>query len=193
MSILKAKQLSQIVSVSVVATFAVNFDMKPTQAAIFQYHYSGVVTEVYGEGEELPPNFEILGFREGDSISGSYGYDDTVALGSNIFPLTEFTLKKGSNVIQSLTNFLGVPGQGTINLNTGEISINGAEGYFVPGYISINQDTLWYGVHGVAVRASFNRSSATPIHSIPEPSYTLSLIAFGMTTIFWRYQHFAKR
>ncbi|MBD2499376.1 hypothetical protein [Anabaena azotica] len=165
------------------------------QAAIFTYRYTGVVTQLYGGGQLLPPDADLNGTKVGDQVSGSYSYDDSLAApGYEGFALlTEFTyIRQQSNGevdVRTLDNLLGQRTNGIINLETGEffVGVILREGDpFIRGGVSLQQGVLYSSVQNTAVASTFEPLLASAPENVPEYSSTLALLALSIGAIFLR-------
>lgn len=181
-------------AIAAVTMAVVSSEAHTAQAAVFKYNYTGVVTQLYGGGELLPPDADLRGTKLGDLVSGSYTYDDSVlATGySNSALLTEFTYRlessNGETTFYTLNNFLGQATNGIVDLTTGDIVVGVNLAYNpnpIYGGISSEQGILYYGVRNTAVASTFETFPVfTATQSIPEASSTLALLVVGLSGLF---------
>ena len=150
----------------------------PTQASTITYDYTGSVTGVFVNGIQIPNDSSALNI--GDSISGSYSYDNAVLdQGDPSFsPLTEFSLNTPA-FTQSLNNFLGVPVDGIINLTTGNILVGVNSPVFLSGGFSAEQDSFVFRFRQVNTIGTFQPVLTTHSEPVPEPSASVALIVIG--------------
>ncbi|MBD2346423.1 hypothetical protein [Anabaena subtropica] len=164
------------------------------QAAIFTYDYIGVVTELYGGGWLLPPGSNLRGVEVGDTVSGSYSYDDQLLVPNqrNSAVLIDFTYRlqasDGNTYVETLNNFLGVPVNGIVDLNTGNITVGVNSSVPLFGGISSNQGNLFYGVRNTAIVSTFQSVIVSTTQSVPEYCPTWALLAMALAPIFLQYR-----
>lgn len=158
----------------------------PTQAATISYDYTGTVTGVFVGGVQIPNDSSALNI--GDSINGSYSYDDAVLVPDNpsFSPLTEFSLNTPA-FTQTLNNFLGIPVNGIVNLTTGNITVGVNSPVFLPGGFSADQESFVFTLRQVSTVGTFQPVLATHSEPIPEPSASVAVLVIGAGLLVRRY------
>ncbi|AKG21038.1 hypothetical protein [Calothrix sp. 336/3] len=135
----------------------------PAGAAMMTYNFTGTVTELYGNGTPLQ---ELRGTRLGDSIFGTFSFDDQVPeIFPNEIPLTSFQ----SNISPSLLAFSA----GTFNTLTGNITLPRPNLTGAPIFLafSTNQGKFGFSARNTAIIGTYNAVK------IPE---TTSILGLGI-------------
>lgn len=193
----KLQQIFHTVVTSAFTVVLVSSGSSAAQAAIFTYDYVGVVTELYGGVWLLPSGSNLRGVKVGDTVSGSYSYDDRILAPNqpNSAVLIDFTYilqaSDGNIYIETLNNFLGVPVNGIVSLDTGNIIVGLNSTVPLAGGISSKQGNLFYGFRNTAIVSTFQPVIVSNTQSIPEYSPTWAFLALGLAPIFWPYQRFS--
>lgn len=191
------RNIFHAVVTSTASAILVTSTFSTAQAAIFTYRYTGVVTQLYGGGELLPPETDLRGAKVGDQVSGTYSYDDSLAAPGyeGFVLLTDFTYilqqSNGEVVVETLDNLLGERTNGIINLETGEFSVGVIlrEGDpFIRGGVTLAQGVLYYGIRNTAVASTFEPLLTSAPETVPEYSSTLALLALTLAPIFLRFR-----
>lgn len=163
------KQLSLTLCSATMLLLASKFN--PAVAARLTFDVTGTVTNLTGAGESLE---SLRGSNLGDTVTGSYSFDDEVTIAPNLSPLLSFSLDFLSGEVASLDFFQ----QGTINLETGAIRLPDPSLDFpiFAGFSTIN-NRFAYSVRNTAIEGTF---ITQPAKSVPESSVIFSLLAIGI-------------
>ncbi len=152
-------------------------ELAPVKAATLTFDVTGTITELIGAGQSLD---SLRGNNLGDSVSGSYSFDDSVIIDGNLSPLTEFSVEFASGETASLDFFQ----QGTINLDTGLIRLpNPSLPFPIFAGFSAVDNNFGYTLRNTAIIGTFFAQQVTDVESVPEPSLLLGLLTIGMGNV----------
>ncbi len=171
----RIKKLS-LTNASLVAFFLLAGELNPAIAASLTFEFSGTITALFGGGRPLE---ELRDNSLGDSLTGSYSFDDEVTIGSNLSPLTDFSVEFAAGEVLDLDFFQ----QGTVDLETGAISLPSPSlPFFAPFAFSTVDDSFSFALRNTAIQGTFfaQQVDNNDVESIPEPNLIFGFITLGM-------------
>ncbi len=172
----RIKKLS-LTNASLVACFLLAGELTPAIGASLTFEFSGTITALFGGGR---PQEVLRDNSLGDSLTGSYSFDNEVTIGNNLSPLTDFSVEFAAGEMRDLDFFQ----QGTVDLETGAIKLPSPSlPFFAPFTFSTVDNRFSFAFRNTSIQGTFfaQQVNNNDVESVPEPNLLLGFITLGMS------------